>query len=155
MTVVQTLAINYLIALYPLVLLLATYCLVKLYFKNVRLIVILWKPFRAFLRPCVNNLNIKSSLIESFATLYFLLAMKIQSVSVDLLAPAALHYANGAESEKLFLYLAGDVKYFGGDHILYGLLASFLLITFALVLSLLLFLYPCHFCQKFLNKNKM
>ena len=130
MTVVQTLAINYLIALYPLVLLLATYCLVKLYFKNVRLIVILWKPFRAFLRPCVNNLNIKSSLIESFATLYFLSTMKIQSVSVDLLAPAALHYANGAESEKLFLYLAGDVKYFGGDHILYGLLASFLLITF-------------------------
>ena len=47
MTVVQAFAINYLIALYPLVLLLATYCLVKLYFKNVRLIVILWKPFRA------------------------------------------------------------------------------------------------------------
>ena len=51
-----------------------------------------------------------------------------------------------------FLYLAGDVEYFSGDHILYGLLASFLLITFALVPSLLLFLYPCHFCQRFLNK---
>ena len=105
-------------------LLLATYCLVKLYFKNVRLIVILWKPFRAFLRPCVKNLNIKSSLIESFATLYFLSTMKIQSVSVDLLAPTAVHYANGAESERLYLYLAGDVEYFGGDHLLYGLLAS-------------------------------
>ena len=152
MTVVQALAINYLIALYPLVLLFATYCLVKLYFKNVRLIVILWKPFRAFLRPCVKNLNIKSSLIESFATLYFLSTMKIQSVSVDLLAPTAVHHANGAESERLFLYLAGDVEYFSGDHLLYGLLASFLLLTFALVPTLLLFLYPCHFCQKFLNK---
>ena len=152
MTVVQALAINYLIALFPLVLLLATFFLVKLYFKNVRLIVLLWKPFRAILRPCVKNLNIKSSLIESFATLYFLSAMKIQSVSVDLLAPAALHYANGAESEKLYLYLAGDVEYFSGDHLLYGLLASFFLLTFALVPTLLLFLYPCHFCQRFLNK---
>ena len=32
------------------------------------------------------------------------------------------------------------------------MLASFLLLTFALVPSLLLFLYPCHFCQRFLNK---
>ena len=79
--------------------------------------------------------------------------MKIQSVSVDLLTPAALHYANGAESERLFLYLAGDVEYFSGDHLLYGLLALFLLITIALVPSLLLFLYPCHFCQNFLNKK--
>ena len=152
MTVVQTLAINYLIALYPLVLLLAIFFLVKLYGRNVRPIVLLWKPFRALLRPCFKNLNIKSSLIESFATLYFLSVMKIQSVSVDLLAPAALHYANGAESERLYLYLAGDVEYFSGDHLLYGLLALFLLITFALVPTLLLFLYPCHFCQRFLNK---
>ena len=110
------------------------------------------ETIQSHLRPCVKNLNIKSSLIESFATLYFLSAIKIQSVSVDLLAPAALHYANGAESERLFLYLAGDVEYFSGDHILYGLLASFLLITFALMPTLLLFLYPCHFCQRFLNK---
>ena len=152
MTVVQALAINYFIALYPLVLLLVTYFVMKLYSKNVRLIVILWKPFRAFLRPCVKNLNIKSSLIESFATLYFLSTMKIQSVSVDLLAPTAVHHANGAESERLYLYLAGDVEYFSGNHLLYGLLALFLLLTFALVPTLLLLLYPCHFCQRFLNK---
>ena len=74
--------------------------------------------------------------------------MKIQSVSVDLLTPATLHYANVAESERLFLYLAGDVEYFSGDHLLYGLLALFLLITFALVPTLLLFLYPCHLLSK-------
>ena len=51
-----------------------------------------------------------------------------------------------------YLYLAGDVKYFGGCHLLYGLLASFFLLTFALVPTLLLLLYPCHFCQRFLNK---
>ena len=150
-SVVQALALNYLIALYPLGLLLVAFLLVKLYGKNVRLVVALWKPFRALLRPCLKNLNINSSLIESFATLYFLSAMKIQSVSIDLLAPTALYFTNGTKTNMLYLYLAGDVEYFGDGHIFYGLLALFFIFTFTVVPTLLLFLYPCRFCQRVLN----
>ena len=152
MTVVQALSLNYLVALYPLMLLFVTFSLVKLHERNVRLIVFLWKPFRALLRSCLNNLNINNSLVQSFATLYFLSAMKIQSVSMDLLAFIHLFYANGTHSQNLYLYLAGDVEYFGRDHFFYGLLASFFLVVFALLPTLALLLYPCRFCQRFLNK---
>ena len=152
MTIVQALALNYLIALYPLVLLLTIYSLVSLHSKNNTVIVKIWKPFWAVLRPLIRNLNIQTSLIESFATLYFLSAMKIQSVSLDLLSPTALYYANGSVSEKLYLFLAGDVEYFGQDHCLYGILAVTFLLLFAFIPGLLFLLYPCRFFQRFLNR---
>ena len=146
-TVVQAISLNYIIGLYPLLLLITALVLVRLYSRNVRFVVTLWKPFRTLLRPFLRNLDIQASLIESFATLFFLSAMKIQSVSVDLLAPTALYYVDGKRSEKLYLYLAGDVEYFGQEHFFYGILAVFFLVTFVLFPALLLFLYPSRFFQ--------
>ena len=152
MTTVQALALDYLIALYPLVLLLIVYFLVSLHSKNNTVIVKIWMPFWAVLRPLIRNLNIQTSLIESFATLYFLSAMKVQSVSLDLLSPTALYYANGSVSDKLYIFLAGDVEYFGQEHCLYGILAVIFLLLFLCIPGLLLFLYPCRFFQRFLNR---
>ena len=152
MTIVQALALNYLVALYPILLLLIAFTLVKMYSRNVRLIVIIWKPFRAFLGPCLRNFNIQTSLIESFATLFFLSAMKVQSVSVDLLAPTALHFRNGKKSRHFFLYYAAEIEYFGSHHLPYGVLALILLVLFLVLPALLLSLYPCHFFQRFLNR---
>ena len=146
-TVVQAISLNYIIGLYPLLLLITALVLVRLYSRNVRFVVTLWKPFRTLLRPFMRNLDIQASLIESFATLFFLSAMKIQSVSVDLLAPTALYYVDGKRSEKLYLYLAGDVEFFGQEHFFYGILAVFFLVTFVLFPALLLFLYPSRFFQ--------
>ena len=123
MTIVQALALDYLTALCPLVLLVITYGLVSLHARNNRIIVTLWRPFRTLLRPLRLNLNIQTSLIESFATLYLLSTMKIQSVSLDLLSPTQLYHADGTIDDKLYLYLAGDVEYFGPEHMPYALLS--------------------------------
>lgn len=152
MTVVQALALDYLVALYPLVLLFIAFLLVSLHSRNMKVVVTLWKPFRSILRPCVRNLNIKTSLIESFATLYILSAMKIQSVTVDLLSPTALYYPDGSTSNKLYLYLAGELEYFGQHHLPYAILAIFFFVLFTVFPALLLLLYPCQFFQRFLNK---
>ena len=154
MTVVQAIALNYIIALYPLLLLITALVLVRLHSRNVRFVVTLWKPFRAVLRPFLRNLDIQASLIESFATLFFLSTMKIQSVSVDLLAPTPLYYVDGKKSEKLYLYLAGDVEMFGKEHCFYGIIAVFFIVTFLLLPALLLFLYPSRFFQRLLNRIK-
>ena len=151
MTVVQVLALNYLIGLYPLFFVLVVFILVKMYSKGVTLLVKIWRPFTAVLRPFLRNLDIQTSLVESFATLYFLSAMKIQSVSIDLLTPTALHFANGTKSKTFYLYLAGDVEYFGKHHLPYALFAIFFLTFFTLIPALLLFLYPCRVFQEFLN----
>ena len=154
MTIVQALALNYLIGLYPLFLVFVVFLLVKMYSKGVTLLVKLWRPFTAVLRPFLRNLHIQTSLIESFATLYFLSAMKIQSVSIDLLTNTSIYFVNGTKSETLYLYLAGDVEYFGDHHLPYAVLALILIIFFTFVPALLLFLYPCRFFQQFLNTTR-
>ena len=151
MTIVEALALNYLIGLYPLLLVIVVFLLVKMYSKGVTLLVKLWRPFTAVLRPFLRSLHIQTSLIESFATLYFLSAMKIQSVSIDLLTPTTLYFVNGTISDTYYLYLAGDVDYFGKRHLPYAVLALLLLTFFTLFPVLLLFLYPCRFFQQFLN----
>ena len=152
MTIVQALALDYLVALYPLVLLIIAYFLASLHGRNNKVILLLWRPFGSMLRPCVHNIDIHTSLIESFATLFFLSAMKIQSVSLDLLTPTPLYYPDGTTSKSLYLYLAGNIKYFGKHHSLYGVLAIFLLIIFTLLPGVLFFVYPCRCFQRFLNK---
>ena len=151
MTIVQALALDYLTALYPLVLLVITYGLVSLHAKNNRIIVTLWRPFRILLRPFRLNLDIQTSLIESFATLYLLSTMKMQSVTLDLLSPTQLYHVDGSIDEKPYLYLAGDVEYFGPEHMPYALLSLFFSVVFLLIPGLLLFLYPCRPFQRLLN----
>ena len=151
MTIVQALALDYLTALYPLVLLVITYGLVSLHARNNRIIVTLWRPFTTLLRPLHVNLNIQTSLIESFATLYLLSTMKMQSVTLDLLSPTQLYHVDGSIDDRLYLYLAGDVEYFGPKHMPYAFLSLFFSVVFLLIPGLLLFLYPCRFFQCLLN----
>ena len=135
MTVIQSLALDYLIALYPLLLVAITYWLVSLYGRNCTAVVYLWRPLRKILRPISHDLDITSTLIESFSTLYLLSVVKIQSVSLDLLLPTSLYYADGEHSSHYYVYLAGDTPYFSlSGHLPYALLA--------LVLSVVLVVIP-------------
>ena len=153
MTVIQSLALDYLIALYPLLLVAITYWLVSLYGRNCTVVVYLWRPLRKILRPISHDLDIKSTLIESFSTLYLLSVVKIQSVSLDLLLPTPLYYADGEQSSHYYVYLAGDTQYFSlNGHLPYALLALVLSVVLLVIPTLLLFLYPCRCCQQILNK---
>ena len=153
MTVIQSLALDYLIALYPLLLVAITYWLVSLYGRNCTTVVYLWRPLRKILRPISRDLDIKSTLIESFSTLYLLSVVKIQSVSLDLLLPTPLYYADGEQSSHYYVYLAGDTQYFSLiGHLPYALLALVLSVVLVVIPTLLLFLYPCRCCQRILNK---
>ena len=131
-TILQSLALEYLIAFYPLVLLLLVYVTIKLYSRNCKPIVYLWKLIRPMVQLCKSYLNIETSLIQSFATVLFLSSMKIQSVSFDLLVPTTIYYNHGSPRTKLFLYLAGDIEYFGSEHFPYGIFAICVLTTFVL-----------------------
>ena len=153
MTVIQSFTLEYLIALYPLLLVAITYWLVSLYGRNCTAVVYLWKPLRKILRPIYCDLDIKSTLIESFSTLYLLSVVKIQSVSLNLLLPTRLYYADGEHNSNYYVYLAGDTQYFSLiGHLPYALLALVLSVVLVVIPTLLLFLYPCRCCQRILNK---
>ena len=152
MTFLQSITLDYLIAAYPLSLTLFTYVLVSLHSHDCNLVVVLWKPFKYILNPYVRNFNVHTSLIDSFATLFLLSTLKFQSVTFDLLVANPVYFIDDTHDSKLYLRLAGNVKYFGQEHLPYALLALSIFLTLVVLPTLLLFLYPCQTFQQCLNK---
>ena len=149
----QVLALDYIIAVYPLLLIALSYLLVLLYDRNVHFIVCLWKPFVPLFIRFRRQWNIRSSLVDAFATFLLLSYVKILSVSVDLLMPVVLYDQKGHTLPQLYLFNQGDVAFMGSHHLPYACLALFFLLTFTLVPMLLLFLYPCSCFQVCLNRT--
>ena len=149
----QVLALDYLVAVYPLLLITLSYLLVLLYDRNVRLIVCLWKPFLPLFIKFRRQWNIRNSLVEVFATFFLLSYVKILSVSVDLLVPVLLYDQHGHTLPQLYLFNQGDLPFLGSQHLPYACLALFFLLTFTLLPMLLLFLYPCSCFQACLNRT--
>ena len=147
----QVMALDYLIAVYPLLLIGLSYLLVLLYDHNVGLVVCLCKPFVTLFIRFRRQWNIRSSLVDAFATFLLLSYVKILSVSVDLLLPIPLYDQTGSRLSQLYLFNQGDVAYFSNQHLPYAYLAIFFLFTFTLLPMLLLFLYPCSWFQVCLN----
>ena len=151
-SVIQALAMDYLVAAYTLTLVAVTYVLVTLHTRNCWLLTKIWKPFRHIMRPILRNFNIQTSLIASFATLFLLSSIKFQSVSSDLLLPTRLYDINGNPNSKTYLYLAGDMEHFGSEHLPFAIIALVVLSMFVILPTLLLFLYPCRCFQQLLNR---
>ena len=105
----HVLALDYLVAVYPLLLIALSYLLVLLYDRNVRLIVCLWKPFLPLFIKFHRQWNVRNSLVEVFATFLLLSYVKILSVSVDLLVPVLLYDQHGHTLPQLYLFNQGDL----------------------------------------------
>ena len=149
-TTLQALALDYLLALYPFFLILATYILIELYDRKCICIVAAWKPFHKVLTWLKKSWNIRTSVIDSFATFIFLSYVKFISVSFDILLPTRI-YQLGSNKPSLRLFYTPSVEYFGNDHLPYAILAITLLTVFVIIPTVALFFYPFQFFQKFLS----
>ena len=152
MNTLQVLALDYLIAVYPLVLIGFSFLLVLLYDRSAGIIASVFKPFVLFFIKFRRQWNIRNSLVDAFATFLLLSYVKILSVSVDLLLPVVIYHQNGLRFSQLYLFNQGDMPYFENQHFPYACLAIFFLITFNLLPMLLLFIYPCSCFQLCLNR---
>ena len=150
-TTLQVLSLDYIIAVYPLVLIIITYILVKLHYYNCGLVVKLWKPFLYLFVHCRRQWDIQNSLVDAFTTFLLLSYVKFYSVSFDLLTPSIM-WNSRAEITGVVLYSDGTIDFFGRDHIPYAILAMTVLLVFTLFPIVLFCLYPCQWFQRFLNK---
>ena len=149
-TTLQALALDYLLALYPFLLILISYFFIELYDRKVVCIVIMWKPFHKLLTFFRKSWDIRTSVIDSFATFFLLSNFKILSVSSDLLLPTQI-YQLGSNRSTLGLYYSPNVVYFGKEHLPYAIVALIFLKVFVIVPIIILILYPFRFFQKFLS----
>lgn len=150
LTTLQALALDYAVAVYPILLIMLTYLCVMLH-DQYRIVIWLWSPFHRCLSYFRKEWHIRRSLVDVFATFLLLSYVKILDVSFNILSPTTLWNINGKRLKDLFLYFDGTVKYFEEDHIPFAVFAIGMLCTFNILPLLLLVVYPCRCFQRCLN----
>ena len=145
-----TLALDYTVAFYSLFLIVLTYLLIELHSRNTKIIVCLWKHIERILTFFEENWSMQASMVDVFSTFFLLSYTKLLSVSFTLLIPTTLHNIHGHKIG-LFLYYDTSIRYFGREHLPYGITAIAVLFVFVIIPTLFLALYPFKWFQRCLN----
>ena len=146
----QALALDYSIAFYPLALIIVTFILIELHAHNFGVIVWIWRPFHRCFARFRQQWDIRTSIIDAFATFLLLSNIKFLNVSFDLLIPTYVYNMNGSVVG-LYLYYDASIEYFGKKHLPYAIVALFVVLIFIIFPILLLLLYPMRCFQRCLN----
>ena len=150
--ILPTLALDYAIAFYPFLLMIISYLLIVLYDRNYRIVTLLWRPFIFLFSLFRKNWDIRTNIMDAFATFFFLSNTKLFSVSLDLLLFTRVNnvsFDNLNYSTRLFY--AAEIEYFDKQHLPYVILSIVVLSIFVLVPIIVLMLYPFSFFQKLLH----
>ena len=149
-TTLQALALDYCLALYPFLLILLSYLLIELHDRRFAVVVIIWKLFHKVLSVFRKSWDIRTSIIDSFATFFLLSYIKVLSVSADLLIPTTI-YKLGSNEVQYGLYYTPTVHYFGNEYLPYAITAIIILTLFVSIPTIIFILYPFQLFQKFLS----
>ena len=144
-------ALDYLVAVYPLFLLVCVYVLLTAHDRGCRLVVWLWRPFLWCTTRLRQSWNIRHSIIDAFATFLLLSYIKLLNTSCNLLIYINVRNDRGSWIGH-FLYYDTTIKVFSLQHMPFAILAILVLLVGILFPLLLLLLYPMQWFQKCLNK---
>ena len=148
LTTLQTVALEYCIAIYPLLLIVGTYLLTELHDRGCKILRFLSRPFHRFFRRC----DPRSSLIHAFATFLLLSYSKLVAVSCNLLARTDVYNNTGSRVDITGLvYYNATVPYLSSAHRPYVILAIFVLSVLVGLPLMILLLYPMKPFRKCLN----
>ena len=151
LTALQVLILDYLVAVYPMILVLLTYIFIK-FDERFRLTMWLcWPVYKCF-RHFRKELNIKSSLIGAFATMFLLSYVKILNVTANILS-YGYHYDMYGNYGHLYVYYDTNTLYLSKEHLPYFMTAIATSLIFNIIPLLLLCIYPCHCFRRCLNST--
>ena len=141
-TALEAIAVWYIVAIYPLVLLLVLYVWIIMYEKGYRVVVCITRPFHRLLARFWQAFNIHPSLIHSIAGVYILTFTQFAATSLKLLHFTTWKSITNETIWGVAFYYDGSVDYFGWPHAVYGCLAIVMLVIFVIIPMLHLLLYP-------------
>ena len=87
----QMLALNVILSVYPHIIIILSYVLILFHDRGCMPLAILWRPFGKLLRRFRNNWNIRTYLIDAFATFLVLSNLKLLSEAFNLLIPVRVY----------------------------------------------------------------
>ena len=139
LTTLEVLALDYLIAVYPMLLMVIAYTLLELHGYGFRPVLLVWRPFHYFFVRFRREWNIQTSIVDAFVTFFILSTTKLFNVSFHLLIPMLLYNVDG-DIIGIYLYYNPHLEYMRGKHLPYALLALTVIGLFVVLpLSLLVF----------------
>ena len=154
-TRLQAYALEYIVAFYPLILILFLYICIQLHARNFSPIVYCWKPFlKCFLR-IRRSVDPKTSIIDAFATFILLSYVKLLYVTGLFLLPTYLYNGQGHKHNTIVLYESTDIQYFYKEHLPFALLSIFIALIFIALPPIVLILYSTSSFQKCLSRCKL
>ena len=154
MSILLTISLDYVIAVYPLVLISITYCLVRLHDHYI-VFSKLWLPVYRCCSTFRRKWNIRESLVNAFATFFILSYVKIMNVSFDILTLSSPYYnEHGDKISGFHLFINGSMIPFSKEHTPYAIIAIVMLFIFNFLPLVLLCVYPSRCFQKCLNCTK-
>lgn len=143
------LCLDYIVAIYPLLLVMCTYGLVVLHERDYKLIVFLWMPFHKCFSCFRSQWSIKTTLVHAFSTFLLLSYVKILSVSFDLLLPSFAVRLPSLHGRTYFYY-DSSLFLFDSRNFIYFILAA-IVILLCMVLLVIMLAYPCRCFHRCVN----
>ncbi len=148
------LALNYVIAFYPIVLLVGFFLCSRLYDYGERFPFI----YRLFLPLVVVYTKLRrrfefrrAGSVDALVAVLVLSYTKVTDVSIKLLSPSYLYTVHGSR-ESTVMFHDGTIRFYTAEHIPYLLLACLVLLFFVIPPPLLLILYPIKKVRLFIKR---
>ena len=138
---IHALALEYLVAFYPICLIIITYVFIKLHDNDFMPVVWLWKPFHRHFVHFRRRWDSKASIVNAFTTFLLLSFSKVLFVSFTLLYYFNVHNNNHLP-QKCVLYYDPTVECHTQEFAIFGTIAVCILIIFIIFPTVLLILYP-------------
>lgn len=155
LSVLQAFALEYIIAFYPLFLVVLLYICIKLHARDFRPIVCCWKPFLECFLRFRRRVDPRTSAIDAFATFMILSYVKLLYVSESTLLPTYPLNGQGEELSTAYVYFSTHIRYFSTKHLPLALLSIFVALTFIAIPPIVLMFYPASLFQRCLTRCKM
>lgn len=151
--VINILALRYISAVYPLVLLLIAYIFIEMQAMNIRPIVWLWK---IVCFPCTRWRRVwkaRTSIVDAFATCILLSYNKFMYVSFLLLSHSDVYIQSGRG--KKVLNFDPSITFLSREHIPYFALSIVVILIFGIFPPILLTFYQFRFCTSCLERLRL
>ena len=151
MDALGTISLSYIMALYPLVILLVLYIWMLMYNEGYHCVVRLTRPVHNKLARFWQALKIEPSLTDSIAVIYLLCYTQLVNISLNLLRYTPLYdIPNESFLRNVFFY-DGAIPYFGWPHALPAIFGIAVMIFVVILPTLYLLLFQFRVVQKCLN----
>ena len=141
MTVMDYYLLQYLAALYPLLIMVVILCTIKCCPGCVP-IKYFWHTIRRYVMAIRKRTSMQQAVIHGFITFLLLTYTNFVNISFQILAYAAFEDKTGNQPTVKVPFRQGTMKYFGEDHLPYALTALMFLLVIGILPPLLLIVYP-------------